>query len=163
MAAITWKDFYSVGDPTLDAQHQQIIGVINELYEAMEKKSTQQVIKPILDRLVKYTFEHFKQEEEVMAAVEYPDLIEHKALHDKIRQKTLDFKDNADFVTGQNLLVFLKEWWVGHIQTEDKKYAPFLEVIEQSSLRCRNLVALASCQCFFSRRWDQQKILAAAE
>jgi hemerythrin len=75
MAAITWKEFYSVGDPSLDAQHQQIIGVINELYEAMEKKSTQQVIKPILDCLVNYTFEHFKREEETMEAVEYPDLI----------------------------------------------------------------------------------------
>jgi hemerythrin len=129
MTAIAWKDFYSVGDPSLDAQHQQMIGVINELYEAMEKKSTQQVIKPILDRLVKYTFEHFKREEEEMEAVEYPDLISHKALHDKIRQKTLDLRDNADFVTGQNLLAFLKEWWVGHIQTEDKKYAPYLEAL----------------------------------
>ncbi len=92
MAAITWKDFYSVGDASLDAQHQQIVGVINELYEAMEKKSAQQAVKPILDRLVKYTFEHFKREEEAMAAAEYPDLIEHRALHDKIRQKTLDLQ-----------------------------------------------------------------------
>jgi hemerythrin-like metal-binding protein len=129
MSAITWKDFYSVGDPSLDAQHQQMIGVINELYEAMEKKSTQQVVKPILDRLVKYTFEHFKREEEAMEAVEYPDLVEHKALHDKIRQKTLDLQENADFVTGHNLLAFLKQWWVGHIQTVDKKYAPYLEVL----------------------------------
>ena len=43
-------------------------------YDAMEKESAQQVVKPILDRLVKYTFEHFKREEEAMAAVEYPDL-----------------------------------------------------------------------------------------
>ncbi|MGD0654714.1 MAG: bacteriohemerythrin [Thermoguttaceae bacterium] len=129
MAIITWKDFYSVGDPSLDAQHQQIVGVINELYEAMEKKSAQQVVKPILDHLVKYTFEHFKHEEETMEAVEYPDLIEHKALHDKMRQKTLDLQENADFVTGHNLLAFLKQWWIGHIQTEDKKYAPYLEVL----------------------------------
>ena len=133
MAAITWKDFYSVGDPSLDAQHQQLIGVINELYDAMEKKSMQQAVKPILDRLVKYTFEHFKREEEMMAAVEYPELIEHKALHDKIRQNTLDLKDNADFVTGQNLLAFLKQWWMGHIQSEDKKYAPFLQAPVSSS------------------------------
>ena len=132
MTTIAWKDFYSVGDPSLDAQHQQLIGIINELYDAMEKKSTQQVIKPILDRLVKYTFEHFKREEEAMEAVEYPDLIPHKAKHDKIRQKTLDLKDNADFVTGQNLLAFLKEWWVGHIQSEDKKYAPYLEALGSS-------------------------------
>ncbi len=127
MATITWKEFYSVGDPSIDAQHQQIVGIINDLFDAMEKKSAQEVVKPILDRLVKYTFEHFKHEEEVMAAAEYPDLVEHKALHDKIRQKTLDLQENADFVTGHNLLAFLKDWWLGHIQTEDKKYAPYLE------------------------------------
>ena len=108
------------------AEHQQIVGIINELFDAMEKKSTQQVIKPILDRLVKYTFEHFKREEEAMAGVEYPDLIEHKALHNKIRQKTLDFNDNADFVTGHNLLNFLKQWWLGHIQSEDREIRALL-------------------------------------
>ncbi|MGA2799620.1 MAG: bacteriohemerythrin [Thermoguttaceae bacterium] len=133
MAAIAWKDFYSVGDASLDAQHQQLIGVINELFDAMEKKSAQQAIKPILDRLVKYTFEHFKREEETMATAGYPDLIEHRAMHDKIRQKTLDLQENADFVTGHNLLAFLKQWWMGHIQTEDKKYAPFLEALGSSS------------------------------
>ena len=133
MAAITWKDFYSVGEPSLDAQHQQIVGVINELFEAIDKKSAQQVIKPILDRLAKYTFEHFEREEEAMAAVEYPDLAEHKALHDKIRQTTLDFKDSADFVTEHNLLNFLKQWWLGHIQTEDKKYAPYMELLGSHS------------------------------
>jgi hemerythrin len=68
-----------------------------------------------------------------MEAVEYPDLIEHRALHDKMRQKTLDLQANVDFVTGHNLLAFLKEWWVGHIQTEDKKYAPYLEASVSSS------------------------------
>jgi hemerythrin len=128
MEIITWKNFYSVGEPSLDAQHKQIVGIINDLFDAMEKKSSQQVIKPILDSLVKYTFEHFKHEEEAMAAAEYPDLSEHKALHDKIRQKTLDLRDNVDFITGHNLLSFLKQWWLGHIQSEDKKYAPYLQV-----------------------------------
>jgi hemerythrin-like metal-binding protein len=61
-----------------------------------------------------------------MSSTGYPGLAEHKALHDKMRQKTLDFRDSADFVTGHNLLAFLKEWWLGHIQAEDKKYAPYL-------------------------------------
>jgi hemerythrin-like metal-binding protein len=133
MAAIIWKNFYSVGDASLDAQHKQIVRSINELYEAMTKKSSQQAIKPILDRLVKYTFEHFKHEEQAMEAAEFPDLIEHRAMHDKIRQKTLVLQQNADFLTGHNLLAFLKEWWVGHIQTIDKKYAPYLEASVGSS------------------------------
>jgi hemerythrin len=127
---ITWKDFYSVGDPLLDTQHKQIIDAINELYEAMQNNSPQEVIKPILNRLVQYTFNHFKYEEETLQAIEYPDYLEHKALHDKMRKQTFDLKKNADLVTGNILLKFLKEWWVVHIQSEDKKYKPYLELTE---------------------------------
>jgi hemerythrin-like metal-binding protein len=127
-APIKWKDYYSVGVPSIDAQHKQIIGVINELYEAMQNESAQKVIKPILDRLVKYTFKHFKYEEEALQASGYPDFSRHKALHDKIREETIALQEHADLVTDNNLLHFLKEWWMGHIQSEDKKYKPYLEL-----------------------------------
>jgi hemerythrin-like metal-binding protein len=126
---VTWKDFYSVGDPSIDAQHKQILETINELYEAMQKGKDRAVLKPILDRLLQYTLAHFKHEEQVMLEHEYPNSAQHKALHDKIRQKTTDLREQAYLVTGQDLLRFLKEWWVGHIQGQDKNYSPYLEAI----------------------------------
>ena len=124
---VTWKDFYSVGDPSIDAQHKQIIGAINDLYEAMQKRTDRAVLKPILDRLLQYTLAHFEHEEQVMRENEYPDFVQHKALHDRIRKKTSDLREHAGLVTGHELLHFLKEWWVGHIQSLDKKYTPYLE------------------------------------
>jgi hypothetical protein len=35
-------------------------------------------------------------------------------------------RDNANLMTGRDLLIFLKEWWANHIQDQDKKYAPYL-------------------------------------
>jgi hemerythrin-like metal-binding protein len=125
---VTWKDFYSVGDPSIDAQHKQIIGAINELYEAMQLGKDRAVLEPILDRLLQYTLAHFEHEEQVMQEHEYPDFAPHKALHDRIRQKTIDLREHAHLVTGHDLLRFLKDWWVGHIQGCDKKYTPYLEV-----------------------------------
>ena len=125
---VTWKDFYSVGDPSLDAQHKQIIGVINELYEAMQQGKDRAVLKPITDRLLQYTLAHFEHEEQIMQEHEYPDFTQHTALHDKIRQKTIDLREHVSLVTGHDLLRFLKDWWVGHIQGCDKKYSPYLEL-----------------------------------
>ena len=125
---VTWKDFYSVGEPSLDAEHRQIISVINELYEAMQQGQDRAVLKPITDRLLQYTLAHFKHEEQVMQEHEYPDFTQHIALHDKIRQKTIDLREHVSLVTGHDLLRFLKDWWVGHIQGCDKKYSPYLEV-----------------------------------
>jgi hemerythrin len=125
---VTWNDYYSVGDPLLDAQHKQIIGIINELYDAMQKGKDRVALKPIADRLLQYTLAHFTHEEQVMQEHEYPDRVQHTALHDKIRQRTRDLQEHAHLVTGHDMLRFLKEWWVGHIQGLDKKYTPYLEL-----------------------------------
>ena len=123
---IVWKDYYSVGEPSLDAQHQQIIEFINELYVAMQRGVDHQAIRPLLDQLVQYTVHHFKHEEELMLARQYPDFAEHKAQHDKMRRRTIALRDNAGLMTGRDLLVFLKEWWCNHIQEVDKRYAPHM-------------------------------------
>lgn len=129
---IVWKDYYSVGDESLDAQHKQIIGIINELYEAMQQGVDHRAVAPFLDRLIQYTINHFRHEEECLLAHQYPDFAQHKALHDKMRQKTAAWRENADIVTGRDLLVFLKEWWCNHIQDQDKKYAPYLKVLVET-------------------------------
>ncbi len=125
-AFIAWKDFYSVGDPSLDAQHKQIIGIINDLYDAMQRGRDHKVLKPLLDWLVHYTVEHFRHEEQVMRECDYPRLREHGAHHERIRRNTAGLRDNVDLVTARDMLRFLKDWWLGHIQGEDKKYAPYV-------------------------------------
>jgi hemerythrin-like metal-binding protein len=124
---ITWKDYYSVGDDAIDSQHKQIIEMINCLYRAMQLKDDRQVLKSLLKELVQYAVRHFQYEEKVMLEHNYPDLANHKSLHDKLRQRTVGLCENAGLVTGRDLLVFLKEWWCNHIQDEDKKYAPYLQ------------------------------------
>jgi hemerythrin-like metal-binding protein len=57
---VTWQDYYSVGDTDLDAQHRQILTIINDLYEGMQKGVDSKLVKPHLDRLVQYTISHFQ-------------------------------------------------------------------------------------------------------
>jgi hemerythrin-like metal-binding protein len=123
---IAWKAEYSVGEPSLDAQHRQIIEFINELHVSMQRGVAHQAIRPFLDQLVQYTVNHFQAEEKLMAARQYPDFVPHQALHEKMRQRTMALRNNANLVTGRDLLVFLKEWWCNHIQEQDKKYTPYL-------------------------------------
>ena len=125
---VTWKHFYSVGDPFLDAEHKQILGIINELYDAVAQGQDHALRKPVLSTLLQYTLAHFKHEEQAMADHEYPDFARHKAAHDKLRRRTRDFVDNVDLLTGRDLLRFLKDWWLGHIQEMDKQYQPYMEL-----------------------------------
>ena len=59
---ITWKDYYSVNDPSLDAEHKQIIECINDLYSALQSPNSAVVTKRVLDTLVGYTHAHFAHE-----------------------------------------------------------------------------------------------------
>jgi len=129
---VAWKPFYSVGHPALDAQHKQIIGVINDLYAAMSQGEERAALESLLDRLVQYTKTHFAYEEQVMQQHDYPGLTHHKRLHDRLRQRTADLRAHLGLVTGVDLLHFLKEWWLEHIQGQDKQYAPYLEVAAYS-------------------------------
>jgi hemerythrin len=130
-AYIVWKDSYSVNDPSLDAQHRQIIESINDLYDAWEDSTTAAAVtKRVLDRLVQYTQTHFEQEEKLLKEVGFPaaEFAAHKALHDAMRRRTIGLRTNLTLVTARDVLVFLKDWWLGHIQSEDKKYAVYLEL-----------------------------------
>jgi hemerythrin len=125
-AYVQWKPFYSVVDPDLDAEHQQILGILNDLYVALERVPNHPASAALWKHLVQYTNSHFRHEEQVMQEHEYPGLSEHVAQHARLRKRTADFQMNASLVTNCDLLRFVKEWWLEHIQGEDKKYAPYL-------------------------------------
>ncbi len=123
---IQWKDCYSVGDTAMDAEHRQIINNVNELYEAMQGPYDAAVTRQILDRMANYVRNHFDHEEKLLSDANYPDLAFQKAQHDHMRRKVMSLRENLSLVTARDILVFLKDWWVEHIQQEDKKYAAYV-------------------------------------
>jgi hemerythrin-like metal-binding protein len=125
-AYITWKDYYSVNDPSLDAEHKRIIQYINDLYAALRDPTQGAVTKQVLDRLVQYTCTHFDHEETRMREIGYPNFEAHKARHDALRRRTVGLRTNVTLVTARDVLVFLKDWFVNHIQAEDKLYSAYM-------------------------------------
>ena len=80
-------------------------------------------MKPTLSILEQYTYIHFKTEEKLIKEAEYPDLENHIILHDELMKQTKEIALEAVSHKEPELaLVFLKEWWVNHINKEDKLY-----------------------------------------
>ncbi len=63
MSFMTWNDSYSVGVKTIDQQHAGLFAMVNELHTAMMNGEAKNAVGPLLDKLVKYTLEHFAFEE----------------------------------------------------------------------------------------------------
>lgn len=124
---IQWCKDYSVGHAVLDQQHRSVIQVINQLYDTVESKK--EVAESTLQSLVRYTRVHLTFEEKILEKTGYPELEKHKKLHEEMRRWSDTFlpslTSSDDF--NMEVLQFLRHWWLDHILTQDKKYAPFLD------------------------------------
>jgi len=125
---IVWKDEYSVGNAVFDRDHQQIISIINDLYSAIQKRSAENIMSEVLQRLFEYTKSHFSREEQILMESKFPFFTEHKAVHDKMVIKTGELRRlrlHQEDVANE-ALALLKNWWLNHIRVMDVQYRPFV-------------------------------------
>ena len=128
MALITWSDSLSVGVKEFDQQHQKLIGMVNELHDAMKTGKGTDMLGRTLSGLVTYTAQHFAAEEKLMSQHGYPEFPlhqgEHKKLVDQVKKLQADLASGKSVLTLE-VMTFLKDWLSKHIQGTDKKYGPF--------------------------------------
>ncbi|MDO8964396.1 MAG: bacteriohemerythrin, partial [Coriobacteriia bacterium] len=87
------------------------------------------VLGGIVDGLIEYTHVHFAAEERFFVAYDYPEAAAHKAQHDEFVTKVTDFRGGLDqgrLMLTLEVMDFLSEWLVGHIQGSDREYVPYL-------------------------------------
>lgn len=125
MDKLTWNEKFSVGVPVLDAQHMEIIRIINKLIDANNVEVSSEVISETLTNMTNYAILHFKTEEDFMLEHNFPEFAAHKKEHTDYRKKTLSFCLDTmvhKHTIPVDILTFLKDWWVHHILESDMKY-----------------------------------------
>ena len=129
MAFFVWDEKFSVGVPSIDAQHKKLISLTDRLHEAMKSGKGNDALAEVLDSLIDYTVTHFAYEEKLMSANAYPGYLAHKVIHDNLTAKAKSIRDSwregKPMVT-VDLMNFLKTWLTDHIHGEDKKYSTLL-------------------------------------
>jgi len=130
MPFMTWKDNLSVGVKQLDEDHKNLVGMINELHEAMRAGKGAATLDKILGGLVEYTKTHFAREEEFFKKTGYPQAASHRQEHEALTQRVTEVQNKHKAGTNGSLSIevldFLKDWLVKHIQGSDQSYGPFL-------------------------------------
>jgi hemerythrin len=125
VAFIDWSANYSVKVDAMDEQHKKLIALINELHEAMKNGQGKEVTSRVLTNLVKYTQTHFTAEEKLLEQYNYPKLGEQKQAHKGFVVKIQETEKKAATSTigvNSDLLKFLKDWLINHIERSDKQY-----------------------------------------
>ena len=128
MALITWNPALSVDVELFDEQHKKLIDMINDVHDAMKVGKGNDVLGAILSGLVAYTATHFADEERLMDAHDYPDRAQHKLEHRRLVRQVIDLQkilEAGRTVQTLDVMMFLKDWLVKHIQGNDSRYGAF--------------------------------------
>ncbi len=127
---IVFDSSIRLGLGDIDKQHEKLVNLINQLHRIMKLKMGHTRAAAILEELANYTTTHFAFEEKIMQEHQYEGLADHRHKHKDLLEKVVDFKtrfDSGNAMLTMDLMDFLKDWLVNHIQGTDRKYAPFFK------------------------------------
>lgn len=128
MAVVQWSDSLSVNVMQIDGQHQRLVILINDLYDAQQAHKGKDAVGMILAELTTYTVSHFSTEEKYFDQYGYPETLSHKQEHKnfigEVAQFRKDFDDGRACVSFKVMNV-LGDWLKNHILGSDKKYSSF--------------------------------------
>ncbi len=126
MSKIQWQAMFEVGVPSIDMQHRKLVGMINQLEDALTsgKGLVNEEIGAVLIQLVEYTQYHFAEEEQVQRDIGYSELTvhieSHKQLLAQVKVILLKIKKGGS-INVFEMMNFLRDWLVNHIIREDRK------------------------------------------
>lgn len=124
-----WRPDFNLGIEEIDKQHRKIVDLINELSEAFMKDTAREKLSDIFKELIDYADYHFKDEEALFSAHNFPFTAEHIEMHKRFIQKVTNLKQKyeEDQPVTFRVLGFMKEWLTDHILDADREYASLVK------------------------------------
>lgn len=129
---LVWSEKLEVGIPIIDEQHRTIVSTMNSLYFMLSKNLFNESIMHISQIVAHHIQLHHFTEEYVLKQANYSGLDAYRILHREceldltaaIRKTSQAYAQNA--ARSDELMVFMKNYWLNHICKEDRKYADWL-------------------------------------
>lgn len=120
---IAWNEKNETGIPIIDEQHRAIVSLINSLCFFKQENLAKVALTPTLTVLSQYSRIHFSTEESLLKKANYVDFDDHQLLHQNLLKETEIVRLRSEDENNPDILLeFLKNWWLNHINMEDRKY-----------------------------------------
>lgn len=128
---IRWSSDLETGVRAIDRQHEELIGMLNELDAAHAGGCPQSVLDDVLQRLGTYVIFHFGTEEALMAGLPHNEehARQHRHEHAGFIEKLAGLRAqgaNDGRQTMEALIDYLNEWLYQHILKSDRELAALL-------------------------------------
>ena len=124
MSLLAWKPEYSVGIASMDDEHREMIGLINDVYVKLGTAPDAATIEECLEEIFTTISMHFALEERIMRDSGYEEYEDHKDDHEELLDEIRDLMDEfaADTDKGAKLLEErLSTWFGNHFASFDAR------------------------------------------
>lgn len=121
---IEWKPEYSVGDPTIDHEHRELVDLVNTAAAAILERRPDTDIDRAFGDLFRAISAHFALEEEQMRRADYDELGAHKSDHERLLDELRDLMDSAPAQpddAAERLIRALEAWFSNHFRIHDAR------------------------------------------
>jgi len=129
LTILTWNHECAVGVKAMDEQHAVIMDTLNEIRLALLHGLGREQVAEGLNRLIEFTRMHFASEDQLLEKQGFPGAAEHRDAHQKllgqIEEAALRTQHN-DEVHTRSTHLFLRDWYMNHIEGLDSKYGVWL-------------------------------------
>lgn len=129
MPLFLWKPSYELGVPEIDADHRQLVGMINGLYDEIKGGRGVPARDRAIDDLLGYVQRHFATEESFMRLCNYPQMAAHEEAHRSFQanlQAMARRRDAGSAPSAAELLTVMCDWMSHHVTTVDKELVAWL-------------------------------------
>ncbi|WP_455757507.1 bacteriohemerythrin [Sulfurimonas sp.] len=131
---IIWNSDYDTGVEDIDEQHRILVNTINEAGEKLSKDSSLEALESITRDLLSYALYHFETEEEMMQEHNYKEYSQeeydtHMKQHRDFSAQVVEVRESikdGNPIGKEDLIGFLTNWLINHINKTDKKLGAFL-------------------------------------
>lgn len=121
---VLWRDDFSVGVESIDHEHRELIGLINQIFEWLDA-GDQGAIAGELGEVHARISAHFALEEQMMREHRYDHYADHKSDHERLLDDIRDIMDAHENGTyAERKVAFadrLQHWFVDHFKTKDAR------------------------------------------
>lgn len=121
-----------LGLKTIDKEHEKWIALANRLYSVVmqQNDTTQKQFEDLLREFEEYTQFHFDNEEFYLKKFNFEETQDHTDRHSIFFSQFNQYRQELtieEFETVYNLLMYVRNWLIDHINKEDRKFVELLK------------------------------------
>jgi diguanylate cyclase (GGDEF)-like protein/hemerythrin-like metal-binding protein len=126
---LVWKDFFCSGNLLIDAEHQTLFQVSNELFSAILSDRPSPEISLIIGRLLADVARHFQDEQMILEKIGFPGLPKHREEHSILLARGIELSQQFHDETlsvGEVFQFLACDVVMIHLLGADREYFPYI-------------------------------------